>query len=53
MVQQNADVLFGVAGLSGQGTLTAACDANVYGIGVDVDQHESVPASAVVHTHQR
>lgn len=46
MIQQHADVLFGVAGLSGQGTLSAACDGKVYGIGVDVDQHESVPATA-------
>jgi basic membrane protein A len=46
MIGQKADVMFQVAGLSGQGVLTAACDANVYGIGVDVDQAVSVPATA-------
>jgi basic membrane protein A len=46
MIGQKADVLFQVAGLSGQGVLSAACDANVYGIGVDVDQHLSVPNTA-------
>ena len=46
MIGQKADVLFQVAGLSGQGVLSAACDANVYGIGVDVDQYVSVPTTA-------
>lgn len=46
MIGQKADVLFQVAGLSGQGVLSAACDANVYGIGVDVDQYLSVPNTA-------
>ena len=32
------DVLFQVAGKTGNGVLEAACDANIYGIGVDVDQ---------------
>ena len=43
MIGQKADVLFQVAGLTGQGVLEAACDANLYGIGVDVDQYESLP----------
>ena len=38
MIGQDADVIFQVAGLSGQGALEAACDADVYGIGVDTDQ---------------
>ncbi len=46
MIGQKADVLFQVAGLSGQGVLSAACDANAYGIGVDVDQFISVAATA-------
>src|SRR5688572_32660855 len=37
-IGQGADVLFQIAGLTGQGVLEAACDANIYGIGVDVDQ---------------
>ena len=42
-IAQGADVLFQVAGLTGQGVLEAACDAGVYGIGVDVDQAETLP----------
>lgn len=42
-IAQGADVLFQVAGLTGQGVLEAACDADVYGIGVDVDQVETLP----------
>ena len=45
-IQQNAgiDVLFQVAGLTGNGVLDAACEAPIHAIGVDVDQHESYPA---------
>lgn len=43
MIEADADVLFQVAGLTGQGTLEAACDAGVFGIGVDVDQYISLP----------
>ena len=42
-IAQGADVLFQVAGLTGQGVLEAACDAGVYGIGVDVDQAQTLP----------
>jgi len=42
-IGQGADVLFQIAGLTGQGVLEAACDANIYGIGVDVDQVETLP----------
>ena len=41
----NIDVLFQVAGKTGNGVLQAACDANIYAIGVDVDQHLSTPES--------
>ena len=46
-IQQNAgiDVLFQVAGLTGNGVLDAACAASINAVGVDVDQHESYPAS--------
>ena len=46
-IQQNAgiDVLFQVAGLTGNGVIDAACEADINAIGVDVDQHESYPAS--------
>jgi basic membrane protein A len=43
MIAEGADVIFQVAGLTGQGAIEAACDADVYGIGVDVDQYESLP----------
>jgi basic membrane protein A len=42
-IGQDADVLFQVAGLTGVGVLEAACDADIHGIGVDVDQAVSLP----------
>ena len=43
---KNVDVLFQVAGLTGNGVLDAACAANIMGIGVDVDQFPSYPNAA-------
>lgn len=40
------DVMFQVAGLSGNGVLQAACDAGIWGVGVDVDQYISAPETA-------
>ena len=40
------DVLFQVAGKTGNGVLDAACAAGIYGIGVDVDQALSYPNAA-------
>jgi basic membrane protein A len=45
-IGQGSDVVFQIAGLTGQGALEAACAANIHGIGVDVDQAESIPAVA-------
>jgi len=42
-LSQNADVIFQIAGLTGQGVLEAVCDAQKHGIGVDVDQAVSLP----------
>src|SRR5262249_3653087 len=43
-IQQNKpDVLFQVAGLTGNGVIDAACAAGIYAIGVDVDQYLSYP----------
>jgi basic membrane protein A len=42
----DVDVIFQVAGLTGNGVLQAACDAKIYGIGVDVDQFLSNPDTA-------
>jgi basic membrane protein A len=39
----NIDVMFQVAGLTGNGVLQAACEANIWAIGVDVDQYDSFP----------
>jgi basic membrane protein A len=39
LISQGAKVLFQVAGLCGLGTLKAADDAGIYGIGVDKDQY--------------
>ncbi len=41
--QNGVDVLFQVAGKTGNGVLDAACTAGIYGIGVDVDQYQSYP----------
>jgi basic membrane protein A len=43
---KDVDVLFQVAGATGNGVLQAACEAKIYGIGVDVDQYVSVPDNA-------
>jgi basic membrane protein A len=40
------DVFFQVAGKTGNGVLQAACDAGIWGIGVDVDQFLSTPETA-------
>jgi len=40
---KSVDVLFQVAGLTGNGVLDAACAAKIVGIGVDVDQYQSYP----------
>jgi basic membrane protein A len=45
MVSNGVDVVFQVAGQTGTGVLRAACNAKIYGIGVDVDQYLSVPAT--------
>jgi basic membrane protein A len=45
MINNGVDVVFQVAGLTGSGVLRAACNAKVYGIGVDVDQYLSIPAT--------
>lgn len=50
MIGQDADVIFQVAGLSGQGALEAACDAGIYGIGVDVDQALALPSETCILT---
>ncbi len=43
--QKGVDVLFQVAGATGNGALDAACEANILAIGVDVDQYQSYPSA--------
>ncbi|HEY6608048.1 MAG TPA: BMP family ABC transporter substrate-binding protein [Candidatus Limnocylindria bacterium] len=50
MIGEDVDVIFQVAGLSGQGALEAACDADIYGIGVDVDQALALPTEQCIVT---
>ena len=45
ITQKKVDVLFQVAGKTGNGALDAACAANIIGIGVDVDQYLSYPSA--------
>ena len=40
---KDIDVVFQVAGLTGNGVLEAVCEAKIHGIGVDVDQYISTP----------
>lgn len=42
----DVDVMFQVAGATGNGVLQAACDKGILAIGVDVDQYISAPATA-------
>jgi basic membrane protein A len=43
IAQNKPDVIFQVAGATGNGILDAACSAGINGIGVDVDQYLSYP----------
>jgi basic membrane protein A len=54
-LSQDADVIFQVAGLTGQGVLEAVCAADAHGIGVDVDQAVSLPnlASCIVTSAEK
>jgi basic membrane protein A len=46
IAQNKPDVLFQVAGLTGNGIIDAACAANIWAVGVDVDQFLSYPNGA-------
>ena len=43
ITSNKVDVLFQVAGKTGNGVLDAACAAKIVGLGVDVDQYDSYP----------
>jgi len=46
MIGAGADVIFQIAGNTGRGALEVACAEGIHGIGVDVDQAESIPELA-------
>ena len=47
MMGQGADVIFGCGGLTGNGAIIAAAQADAYVIGVDTDQYWTVPEAAL------
>lgn len=46
MVDEGADVVFGCGGLTGNGAIIAAAQADAYVIGVDTDQYLTLPEAA-------
>ena len=46
MMDQGADAIFGCGGITGNGAITAAAQANAYAIGVDTDQYLTLPEAA-------
>lgn len=48
MIQQQADVIFGAGGNTGNGALLGATERNVLAIGVDTDQWETLPQARPV-----
>lgn len=46
MVDQGADTIFGCGGLTGNGAIIAAAQADAYVIGVDTDQYLTLPEAA-------
>lgn len=47
MVNQGVDVVFGCGGLTGNGAIIAAAQADAYVIGVDTDQYLTLPEAAL------
>ena len=47
MIDQGADIIFPVAGLTGVGSINAAQERSVLAIGVDVDQNELAPDTVI------
>jgi basic membrane protein A len=48
MISQNADVIFGAGGQTGNGALLGCAEKNVWAIGVDTDQYLTVPQAQKV-----
>ena len=53
LYQGGADIIYGVAGLSGQGVLTAAKQQGAYAIGVDSDQDADAPGTVITSVMKR
>ncbi len=51
--EQGADIIFQVAGRSGEGVLSAAKEKNLYAIGVDSNQDDIAPGNIVVSMMKR
>lgn len=53
LYQDGADIIFAVAGLSGQGVFTAATQEGKYAIGVDSNQDGDAPGTVIVSVMKR
>ena len=53
MFEQGADIVYQVAGGTGQGVIEAAADANRYAIGVDTDQDALAPGNVLTSMIKR
>ncbi|MCS5736226.1 BMP family ABC transporter substrate-binding protein [Herbiconiux daphne] len=53
LYQDGNDIVFAVAGLSGQGVFTAATQEGKYAIGVDSDQDSDAPGTVIVSVMKR
>lgn len=53
LYQEGNDIVFAVAGLSGQGVFTAAAQESAYAIGVDSNQDGDAPGSVIVSVMKR
>lgn len=53
MIEQGADIIFQIAGLTGVGAINAAKEAGVLAIGVDVDQNNVAPDTVVTSAEKR
>lgn len=53
MIEQGADIIFQVAGLTGVGSINAAKEAGVLAIGVDVDQNAVAPNTVITSAEKK
>jgi basic membrane protein A len=53
MIEQGADIVFQIAGLTGIGALQAAKEKGICGIGVDVDQYAVAPEAIITSAEKR